>query len=65
MHNTQTNIHVAWADTLVPSCLFAHSIDFKIRTITLDGKRIKLQIWDTAGQVCAYPCEECGNLPVK
>mmetsp|Transcript_42837 Transcript_42837/g.93877 ORF Transcript_42837/g.93877 Transcript_42837/m.93877 type:complete len:215 (-) Transcript_42837:592-1236(-) len=25
-------------------------IDFKIRTITLDDKRIKLQIWDTAGQ---------------
>lgn len=30
-------------------------IDFKIRTITLDGKRIKLQIWDTAGQV-SVPC---------
>mmetsp|Transcript_5516 Transcript_5516/g.7592 ORF Transcript_5516/g.7592 Transcript_5516/m.7592 type:complete len:207 (-) Transcript_5516:372-992(-) len=25
-------------------------IDFKIKNITLDGKRIKLQIWDTAGQ---------------
>ena len=26
------------------------SIDFKIRTVTIDGKRLKLQIWDTAGQ---------------
>mmetsp|Transcript_40593 Transcript_40593/g.72169 ORF Transcript_40593/g.72169 Transcript_40593/m.72169 type:complete len:207 (+) Transcript_40593:108-728(+) len=25
-------------------------IDFKIKNISLDGKRIKLQIWDTAGQ---------------
>ncbi|QCD86543.1 Ras-related protein Rab-8A [Vigna unguiculata] len=25
-------------------------IDFKIRTIEQDGKRIKLQIWDTTGQ---------------
>ncbi|XP_039851831.1 ras-related protein RABE1c-like, partial [Panicum virgatum] len=25
-------------------------IDFKKRTVELDGKRVKLQIWDTAGQ---------------
>lgn len=25
-------------------------IDFKIKTITLDGKKIRMQIWDTAGQ---------------
>ena len=38
-------------DSFTPSFITTIGIDFKIRTIELDGKRIKLQIWDTAGTV--------------
>lgn len=37
-------------DKFTPTFVATIGIDFKIRTICLDGKMVKLQIWDTAGQ---------------
>ena len=38
-------------DTFSPTFISTIGIDFRIKTIELRGKKIKLQIWDTAGQV--------------
>ncbi|XP_034976772.2 ras-related protein ORAB-1-like [Zootoca vivipara] len=37
-------------DTYTDSYISTIGVDFKIRTIELEGRTIKLQIWDTAGQ---------------
>jgi len=36
-------------DTYMESYIFIIGVDFKIRIVELDGKIIKLQIWDIAG----------------
>jgi Ras-related protein Rab-8A len=37
-------------DSFSPTFITTIGIDFKIKTVQLDGKTVKLQIWDTAGQ---------------
>uniref|UniRef100_A0ACD5W872 Uncharacterized protein n=1 Tax=Avena sativa TaxID=4498 RepID=A0ACD5W872_AVESA len=37
-------------DAYVDTYISTIGVDFKIRTVELDGKMVKLQIWDTAGQ---------------
>ena len=37
-------------DTYAESFISTIGVDFKIRTVRMDGKTIKLQLWDTAGQ---------------
>lgn len=37
-------------NTFSPNYITTIGVDFKIRTININGLRIKLQIWDTAGQ---------------
>ncbi|CAI7656594.1 unnamed protein product [Penicillium pancosmium] len=39
-----------WTDSFDPSFIPTVGIDFKMRIIQMDGRRVSLQIWDTAGQ---------------
>jgi len=37
-------------DSFTPSFIATIGIDYKIKTVEIDGMKIKLQVWDTAGQ---------------
>ena len=37
-------------DKFNPSFITTIGIDFKIKTVDINGKKVKLQLWDTAGQ---------------
>lgn len=37
-------------DQFSDSYLTTIGVDFRFKTLTIDGKKVKLQIWDTAGQ---------------
>ena len=37
-------------DTFSDTYLTTIGVDFRFRTLPIDGKNVKLQIWDTAGQ---------------
>lgn len=47
----KSSLLLRFADnTFSGSYITTIGVDFKIRTVTVDGERVKLQIWDTAGQ---------------
>ncbi|XP_050428729.1 ras-related protein Rab-35 [Adelges cooleyi] len=47
----KSSLLVRFADnTFSGSYITTIGVDFKIRTVVVDGEKVKLQIWDTAGQ---------------
>ena len=53
--------------TLAGTYITTIGVDFKIRTIDVNGEKVKLQIWDTAGQerfrtiTSTYVCQKIGS----
>lgn len=47
----KSSLLLRFADnTFSGSYITTIGVDFKIRTVEIEGERVKLQIWDTAGQ---------------
>jgi hypothetical protein len=45
----KSHLLLRFSDDAYPPWIYTIGIDFKIRTVEIDNKRCKLQIWDTAG----------------
>ena len=45
----KSNLLLRFSDDAYPPYINTIGINFKIRTVEIDSKRCKLQIWDTAG----------------
>uniref|UniRef100_A0A3Q3A1H2 Ras-related protein Rab-35 n=1 Tax=Kryptolebias marmoratus TaxID=37003 RepID=A0A3Q3A1H2_KRYMA len=46
----KSSLLLRFADSSFSSYITTIGVDFKIRTVDIQGERVKLQIWDTAGQ---------------
>ena len=47
----KSSLLLRFADDTYTDCYISTiGVDFKIKTVELDGETVKLQLWDTAGQ---------------
>uniref|UniRef100_A0A8C0H289 Uncharacterized protein n=1 Tax=Chelonoidis abingdonii TaxID=106734 RepID=A0A8C0H289_CHEAB len=52
-------------DTFDPELAATIGVDFKVKTISVDGNKAKLAIWDTAGQEWKWEVRSTFIKPVK
>ena len=50
-------------DSFNTSFITTIGIDFKIRTVELDGRRVKLQIWVSSECPCSRPQPSASHVP--
>lgn len=55
-HITYTSVSILQDDAFTESYISTIGVDFRFRTVKMGNKTVKLQIWDTAGQVSTEHC---------